>query len=165
MSDWVETVVGMEVPHVETHSRDKGTWLTEYTEEEAEKEFPNIAKYSTSTDLISRADAIELCADAQGRASTKSELKGISKVWQGLLKLPSAEDEWTPVSEGLPEAEYGEGDCVLTTCCWKTDKKTRWVEKLYFNGGNWCYPTGECFTHKVIAWKPLPKPYREGGKA
>lgn len=43
------------------------------------------------TDLISRADAIELCAEAQGRASTKSELKGISKIWQVLLKLPSAE--------------------------------------------------------------------------
>ena len=36
----------------------EGTWLTEYTEEEAEKEFPNIAKYNTSTDLISRTDAV-----------------------------------------------------------------------------------------------------------
>lgn len=42
-------------------------------------------------DLINKADAIELCADAQGRASTKAELKGISKVWQELLKLPSIE--------------------------------------------------------------------------
>lgn len=71
---------------------------------------------------------------------------------------------WIPCSKRLPKAEYGESDCVLTTCCWKSDTTTRWIEKLYFNGGNWCYPTGECFTHKVIAWKPLPEPYREDGE-
>lgn len=43
------------------------------------------------SDYIKREDAIELCAEAQGRASTKSELKGISRIWQKLLKLPPAE--------------------------------------------------------------------------
>lgn len=71
---------------------------------------------------------------------------------------------WIPVSEKLPKAEYGESDCVLATCCWKSDSPARWIEKLYFNGGNWCYPTGECFTQKVVAWMPLPMPYREEGK-
>ena len=81
-----------------------GTWLTEYTEEEAEKEFPSINRYNISTNTISREDAIELCAKAQGRTSTKSELKGISKIWQGLLKLPSAEAK-------LTQAEKCE-DCI-----------------------------------------------------
>ena len=62
-----------------------------------------------SGDLISRADAIELCAEAQRRASTKSELKGISKVWQGLLKLPSTDavsrEEYEVLKEKWIEAE------------------------------------------------------------
>lgn len=120
------------------------------------------------SDLISRKDAIELCAEAQGRASTKSELKGISKVWQGLIKLPSAEAEWIPCSERLPDAEYGEGDSML--CC--TESGLMYI--LYWNGGNWCASTGEPYhwvNHKtgwhdkVIAWMPLPKPYREDGEA
>ena len=63
-----------------------------YYETEDDTDVHGHCKMDTAhTDLISRADAIELCAEAQGRASTKSELKGISKVWQGLIKLPSAE--------------------------------------------------------------------------
>ena len=66
-------------------------------------------------DLISRADAIELCAEAQGRASTKSELKGISKVWQGLLKLPSAEavqGEWGHmIADGADGSHWYEYEC------------------------------------------------------
>lgn len=78
--------------------------------------------------------------------------------------IESAEAEWIPCSNGLPKAEYGESDCVLATCGWKSDATTRWIEKLYFDGGNWCYPTGERFTQKVIAWKPMPEPYREDGE-
>lgn len=120
-----------------------------------------------SGDLISRVDAIKAVwnayADAINIGDSGEEIAGDIDII--LSALPSAEDEWTPVSEGLPKAEYGESDCVMATCCWKSDTTTRWVEKLYFNGGNWCYPTGECFTHKVIAWKPLPEPYREDGEA
>lgn len=82
------------------------------------------------------------------------------KANQIILDALSTEAEWIPCSERLPKAEYGESDCVLTTCCWKSDTQKRWIEKLYFDGGNWCYPTGERFTQKVIAWMPLPKPYR-----
>lgn len=64
-------------------------------------------------DTICREDAIELCAEAQGRATTKAELKGISKVWQGLLKLPSAEaaQGWIPCSERLPS----DNECVIVS--------------------------------------------------
>ena len=74
-------------------------------------EIPNGCPLSMShdNDLISRVDAIELCAEAQGRASTKSELKGISKVWQGLLKLPSTDavsrEEYEALKEKWIEAE------------------------------------------------------------
>ena len=75
---------------------------------------------------------------------------------------------WIPVSERLPDAEYGESDSVL--CC--TESGLMYI--LYWNGGNWCVPTGEPYQwinyetgwhDKVIAWMPLPEPYREDGEA
>lgn len=81
--------------------------------------------------------------------------------------LPSADAEWIPCSERLPDAEYGEGDSVL--CC--TESGLMYI--LYWHGGNWCVPTGEPhhwvnhktgWHDKVIAWMPLPKPYREDGE-
>lgn len=71
---------------------------------------------------------------------------------------------WIPCSERLPFAEYGESDNVLATCGHRDgeDTSVRWIKTLYFNGGNWCYPTGETYEQKVYAWMPLPEPYKEG---
>lgn len=85
-------------------------------------------------------------------------------------EAPTIEPEphWIPCSERLPDAEYGEGDSVL--CC--TESGLMYI--LYWDGGNWCVPTGEPYEwvnhitgwhDKVIAWMPLPKPYREDGEA
>ena len=69
---------------------------------------------------------------------------------------------WIPVTERLPYAEYGESDNVLATCGHRDveDGNIRWIKTLYFNGGNWCYPTGETYLEKVYAWMPLPEPYK-----
>lgn len=78
---------------------------------------------------------------------------------------PSAQPGWIPCGERLPYAEYGESDTVLTTCGYRDveDTSVRWIRLLYFNGGNWCYPTGETYEAKVYAWQPLPTPW-EGGQ-
>lgn len=74
------------------------------------------------------------------------------------------EPHWIPCSERLPEAEYGESDNVLTTCIYKDAVDGyRSVKTLYYNGGVWCYPTGETFEGKVLAWMSLPEPY--GGES
>ena len=82
-----------------------------------------------------------------------------------LRKVPTIEPEthWIPCSERLPFAEYGESDNVLATCGHRDgeDTSVRWIRELYFNGGNWCYPTGETYEQKVYAWMPLPEPYAE----
>ena len=39
-------------------------------------------------DLISRQAAIDAMAELQGRASSKGELKGISKAWKRIKELP-----------------------------------------------------------------------------
>lgn len=64
--------------------------------------------------------------------------------WHDLRKDP----------EELPDAENGESDTVLC------QKKIGTYILLYFDGGNWCYPTGECYEcnkdyQKIIAWKEI----------
>lgn len=137
------------------------------TKREVDDIVRNMGKTGQTSDLISRQDAIKpFCVAPDGTRIPEVDCDNfpvafsVEFIKKHLLSLPSAKAEWIPCSKGLPKAEYGEGDCVLTTCCWKSDTQTRWIEKLYFNGGNWCLPTGECFTHKVIAWKPLPTPYK-----
>lgn len=73
------------------------------------------------------------------------------------------EPQWIPCNERLPYAEYGEGDNVLATCGYRNveDESIRWIRTLCFNGGNWCYPTGETYLEKVYAWMPLPELYKE----
>lgn len=78
-----------------------------------------------------------------------------------LDSLPSAQ-RWIPCEERLPYAECGESDTVLTTCGYRDveDTSVRWIRLLYFNGGNWCYPTGETYEAKVYAWMFLPEPWK-----
>lgn len=73
---------------------------------------------------------------------------------------------WIPCSERLPFAEYGESKTVLATCKHRNPDygdDCRWIRELYYNGGVWCFPTGETYEGRVIAWMPLPEPYREDG--
>ena len=74
--------------------------------------------------------------------------------------------EWIPCSERLPYAEYGESNTVLTTCGYRDaeDTSVRWIRLLYFDGGNWVYPTSETYEAKVYAWMPLPDAW-EGEKS
>ena len=67
---------------------------------------------------------------------------------------------WIPVEDRLPEHAYGEGDSVMTVSSLGN------MRVLYFDGGNWCYPTGEALTTEwkfpITHWMPLPQPPKEG---
>lgn len=89
------------------------------------------------SDLIRREDAIELCAEAQGQASTKSELKGISKVWQGLLKLPSAD---------RPEGQWEYCKHEGISDIWKCNQCGAWM----FGKTNYCSNCGAYMKNEVI---------------
>ena len=116
--------------------------------------------------LIRRQDAIDAANRADYRGLTVEDVKNVTdEVVKELKRLPSAQPGWIPVTERFPDAKYGEGDSVL--CCTETGL----MYILYWDGGNWCVPTGEphqWVNHKtgwhdrVIAWMPLPEPYKGG---
>ena len=103
-------------------------------------------------DLISRQDAIEaVCGDCTIERKDKCKTDGYCYEVKNLMALPSAEAEWIPVSERLPEKD----ELVLVTV-WN-DVSIAW-RNIY---GGWesaedMYEKGD-----VTAWMPLPKPYRE----
>lgn len=112
------------------------------------------------SDLINRQDVLKLIENTPYDWSNITER---TEMLRKINALPSADvpdtnvGEWIPCSERLPFAECGESDVVLVTC------ESTLIRLLYFNGGNWCYPTGECYEHsidKVIAWMPLPEPWK-----
>lgn len=87
------------------------------------------------------------------------ELKGIGemidKLQQEAVEKYKKEHGWTPCSERLPEKPVVGEDCYLI--------QAQYVEQpfvAYWDGRNW---TDECYeiAKHVIAWMPLPEPYRE----
>ena len=83
------------------------------------------------------------------------------EVWEDIERvLDEREDEekvgeWIPVSERLPEPE----DDVIVSCksC-RIGKKYTSTDYRSCKTGEWSY-----FGNDVIAWQPLPEPYREDG--
>ncbi len=60
-------------------------------------------------------------------------------------------DDWIPVEDGLPEDER----MVLVTYMTKSGISS--VDRARFDGKYW---RGSGFMGRVIAWRPLPEPYK-----
>ena len=83
------------------------------------------------------------------------------KVMQDLRDNGVFVGRWIPVSERMPEEPYG---CLVTV----EDEEPmtgRWFENIlpYFvgwDGERWNDSDGEQCPFEVIAWIPLPKPYK-----
>ena len=97
-----------------------------------------------------------------------SEVQNIAKAVLALLKEHEAYG-WRLCSDELPEND----DEVLVTYIVNGDQKKRYVETAsYFDheeeeGGHWDSVWDEYRVRgtktEVIAWMPLPKPYKKGG--
>ena len=127
-------------------------------------------------DLISRQAAIDALAKFVPYAicdeSTESYTNGLTDAYNLILQLPSAQPEqrWIPCGERLPE-EYGE---FLVTMTEKAKAKDlgfdideNYIRKMRYNSNGWQLPRhipswiNEAVKDEVLAWMPLPEPYRE----
>ena len=103
-------------------------------------------------DLISRQEAKNAVCDELKRNPTMA----IWRTMNAIDNLPSAKQGWIPCSERLPEYD---GDAYLVTdYCEQINRKRIHVSYCYINKeGFWSdVPWG----YKVIAWMPLPEPYK-----
>jgi hypothetical protein len=99
-------------------------------------------------DLISRQAAINIvkfeCGEWRGLAKT---------IVEEIEKLPSAQPGWIPCSERLPR----QGQEVICQC------RANMIRVLELDAcGDWYQDAEHCYMSGfVIAWMPLPEPYRE----
>lgn len=76
---------------------------------------------------------------------------------QEAIEQDEKENGWIPVSERLPEKNKD----VITTVKYSgfMGMYGRWLKTAFIDGyGEW---NGECIGGEVIAWMPLPEPYKE----
>jgi hypothetical protein len=125
-------------------------------------------------DTIYRQDAIEGLYDVFFDDELSAAYpKEADKVLDVIRKLPAAQQEphWIPCSERLPE-EYGE---FLVTMTEKAKAKDlgfdideTYIRKMRYNSNGWQLPRhipswiNEAVKDEVLAWMPLPEPYKEG---
>ena len=106
------------------------------------------------SDLISKAKVLETYSelywfDSDCEVVSKAE---VDKIYELLQSLPSAEPQWIPVSERLPKeyaqylAYFKNGECYVY-----------WLED-----SDWSRSIIEL--EEIVAWMPLPEPYREDGE-
>ena len=76
------------------------------------------------------------------------------------IEALSAEAEWIPVSERLPKAResviLSTKECTGEGCYWETTK-----HHVIWKGYRW---NATYWDDEVIAWMPLPEPYRKDGE-
>lgn len=120
-----------------------------------------------NNDLIKRSDVEQMLAALGGCDASDKEAAGwdkaIDAALHGLGKVESA-DRWIPCSEKLPE-KYG--DYLIAWC-----HKEKYIKALqnehyyeiceYSPEEGWLSNFPQCPEgYEVVAWKPLPEPYKE----
>lgn len=118
-----------------------------------------------SNDLISRQAAIDAIEwgktylsvfDKDGNVSRPFEVANneLLNAIDRIKEIPSAQD-WMPVTERLPEKQ----GYYFVTYEWRSEKFVDYETGIdWFRGGEWVETPRN---YKVVAWMPLPEPYKE----
>ena len=110
-------------------------------------------------DLISRQQAIDKFEPwLKVEGYSEGEHNMLRAVLYELIVMPSAQPEqkWISCSERLPKID----EAVLVTTEWN-DLSIAWrigIDKWFIHEGN-----TNATTDDLVAWMPLPEPYKEGG--
>jgi hypothetical protein len=107
-----------------------------------------------SEDCISRAESLHACCDEWNK-----DYKAIMK---SIRQLPSVtpQPRWIPVSERLPETD----GTYLTYIENPYDNELSYVMICNYINPKW-FPVDETASSNVIAWMPLPQPYKAESEA
>lgn len=85
----------------------------------------------------------------------------IGTVGQLIDNAPTVEErpkgKWIPVTERLPEDD----EDVLVTRVY-TGSTYSFIDMVWFNKGKFLTQDGELELSNVVAWMPLPEPYKRG---
>lgn len=109
-----------------------------------------------SKDTISKKEAIKAVTQCRHKAMSGYDWIRMQEAVVKLSDLPTTESCWIPVAERLPETE----DKVM--CCTITKKGTRNIVIGYYMQDSGLWACG--MNSNVIAWMPLPDPYRKGAE-
>lgn len=107
---------------------------------------------ATTTDCISRADTIKaLCQECEMKCVCNHDCTEVAVI-KGMPPVTPTErtGEWIPVSERLPEG-YAQYLCY----CEGGDCYVFWLDNE-----PWAEETVE--KERILAWMPLPEPYKDG---
>lgn len=139
---------------------DRGARFIGYTE--IPRFINNAPTVQPTGDLISRADAVKAIRKCKFESVMPSDwYRGMECAQDIVEELPSAEADWIPVSERLP-SEGGDYLCTIPL-----DAEENYTEVLMFHKGRFYEDDAEwgaTYHDDVLAWMPLPKPYREDGE-
>lgn len=104
------------------------------------------------SDLIRRSDAINLLWYFQDECC--------SAIVEDVEELPSADrpQGWIPCSERLPEDVQIGDEYPTVIFCTKENTYAGFYE--HYLGGKWWAEDGDYVVDDVIAWMPLPKPWK-----
>ena len=140
-------------------TRDAHGVLCGYTSGVTEALDMAIEALSRSGDLISRANAMSKCKSAEKELTDEAERKGLRVARFIIGELPSADAEWIPCSERLPSES---GNYLITVADLRlghNGEHTVTMADFYVKAKKWNSVVD------VVAWMPLPMPYREDGEA
>lgn len=129
-----------------------------------------LGRYTTETTKGVHSRIAQRLGAYENTGITPDQLAVINEEYEKMAKELAElrkQNQWIPVSERLPE----DGKRVLATHEGGLNPNRQVIEHYFHNGqfmNNWAMDTdvhsstfGKCYMGDVIAWMPLPEPYKE----